>query len=40
MKSCKTFELKNKGNTGMTLTQKGKHTAKATENKEDDDNEF
>ena len=24
----------------MTLTQKGKHTAKATENKEDDDNEF
>ena len=34
MKSCEAFTLKNKGNSGMTLLQKGKHAVKATESKD------
>jgi len=41
LKSCDSFELKNKGNKGMTLSQKGKHAAKVSENKDDkSENEF
>ena len=34
MKPCKKFALKNKGNEGIVLSQKGSHVAKAVQNED------